>query len=284
MRTKIVSTLTLILTTASVQLTQSATAAPHTPTRIVSLSPSATEDLFAIGAGKSVIAVDSLSNFPASAPISKLDAFSPNVEAIAQYKPDLVILQSSATKAKSVKSALEKLKIKVFFEVTPSDINGAYAELSALGAATGNAAKAGKVIAGMKSAIAKAIAQGRRKISLPIFHEVDNTLYSATSKTFIGRVYADFNTVNIADAADTADSYGYPQLTNEYILKTNPAVIFLGDAEPIANVTGRAGWNAIDAVANNRIIELPTDIPSRWGPRLVDFYQFVAKSLSTIKQ
>jgi len=257
--------------------------ASTTPTRIISLSPSATEDLFAIGAGEQVVAVDSLSNYPASAPITKLDAFTPNVEAIAKYKPDLVILQSSATKAVSVKAALEKLKIKVFFEVTPGDLTGVYAEITALGKATGKSVGAAKVIATMKTTIAKAISIGKRTTPLPIFHEVDNTLYSATSSTFIGHVYAAFNTTNVADAADTADSYGYPQLTNEYLLKSNPAVIFLGDEERKASVGNRAGWNAIDAVSKNHIIELPADIPSRWGPRLADFYQFVSRTLIAIK-
>jgi iron complex transport system substrate-binding protein len=275
-------TVALTMAIISIVMPPLAQATNHLPRRIVSLSPSATEDLFAIGAGRSVIAVDSLSNYPTNAPITKLDAFSPNVEAIAKYKPDLVILQSSATKAASVKSALERLKIKVFFEITPSDIRGAYAEISALGSLTGNSANANKLVANMRAAIAKAIAKGKRPTPVSIFHEVDNTLYSATSKTFIGRVYADFNTLNIADAADTADSYGYPQLTNEYVLKANPAVIFLGDSEPIANVLSRAGWSAISAVSSNRIIELPADIPSRWGPRLVDFYQFVANTLATL--
>ena len=135
----------------------------------------------------------------------------------------------------------------------------------------------------MKSAIAKTIAAGKRSAPIAIFHEVDNTLYSATSKTFIGRVYADFNTTNVADAADTADSYGYPQLTNEYLLKANPAVIFLGDGEPVSSVASRAGWNSISAVSGNHIVELPADIPSRWGPRLVNFYQFVSSTLVAIK-
>ncbi len=261
------------------------TAAPAAtvPTRIISLSPSATEDLFAIGAGKHVVAVDSLSNFPANAPTTKLDAFTPNVEAIAKFKPDLVVLQSSATKAVSVKAALEKLKIKVFFEVTPNDLNGVYAEITALGKATGKSAGAAKVVATMKTTIAKAISIGKRTTPLPIFHEVDNTLYSATSSTFIGHVYAAFNTTNVADAADTADSYGYPQLTNEYLLKSNPAVIFLGDEETKVSVNNRAGWNAIDAVSKNQIVVLPADIPSRWGPRLSDFYQFVSRTLIAMK-
>ena len=259
-------------------------ATSHDPHRIISLSPSATEDLFAIGAGKSVVAVDSLSNYPRNAPITRLDAYSPNVEAIAKYKPDLVVLQTSANKASAVKTALEKLKIRVFFEVTPTDIQGAYAEINSLGVATGNPSKAAKLVASMKASIAKAISSGKEKIPLSIFHEVDNTLYTATSQTFIGHVYSDFNTLNIANAADTADSGGYPQLTSEYVLKANPAVIFLGDGEPVANVMARAGWGAIDAVANNHVIELPADIPSRWGPRLVNFYQFIATTLTSIKR
>ncbi len=258
-------------------------AATTSPRRIISLSPSATEDLIAIGAGKQVVAVDSLSNYPANAPITKLDAFTPNVEAIAKYKPDLVVLQSSATKAVAVKAALEKMKIKVFFEITPSDISGAYTEIQALGTATGKGAQATKVITAMKSAIAKAIASGKRSNPTAIFHEVDSTLYSATSKTFIGHVYSDFNTLNIADAADTADSFGYPQLTNEYLLKANPRVIFIGDEQTSAQVASRAGWSRIEAVAKEQIFALPADIPSRWGPRLVDFYQFVAKCLTSIK-
>ena len=268
---------------ATITAVQPTSAAMKYPSRIISLSPSATEDLFAIGAGKQVVAVDSLSNYPPSAPISKLDAFTPNVEAIAKYKPDLVILQSSATKAQSVKSALESLKIKVYFEVTPTDLTGAYSEISALGEATGKAVQATKLITSMKAAIKTAIAKGRKSTPLPIFHEVDNTLYSATSKTFIGHVYADFNTSNIADAADTADSYGYPQLTNEYVLKANPSVIFLGDGEKAATVAARPGWSSIDAVAKKHIVVLPDDIPSRWGPRLVNFYQFVSTTLQAIK-
>ena len=280
MRTK---GLLLVFSIIALACAPTTSAMASTPQRIISLSPSGTEDLFAIGAGKQVVAVDSLSNFPKSAPLSKLDAFSPNVEAIAKYKPDLVILQSSATKASAVKAALEKLRIKVFFEVTPTDVNGAYAEISALGTATGKSAEATALITSMKAAIAKAISTGKRKSPTPIFHEVDSTLYSATSKTFIGHVYSDFNTTNIADAADTADSYGYPQLTNEYILKANPAVIFVGDGESVKKISSRPGWKSIKAVSKKQIIALPDDIPSRWGPRLVDFYQFVSRTLAAIK-
>ncbi len=259
-----------------------ASVAPH---RIISLSPSATEDLFAIGAGPQVIAVDQLSNFPATAPASHLDAFSPNVEAIASLKPDLVILNSGATKADSVKAALKKLKIKVYFESAPDDIAGAYKEISELGALTGRGPSANKLIRSMKLSIKKSIDSVRKKNSLSFYHELDDTLYSVTSETFIGKVYKDFGLTNIADAAAKADSYGYPQLTPEYLVLANPAIIFLSDAQygtTASSVASRPGWSNLKAVTGKHIVALPDDIPSRWGPRLLDFYQFVAKSIASV--
>jgi iron complex transport system substrate-binding protein len=258
-----------------------------TPRRIISLSPSATEDLFAIGAGPQVIAVDSLSNFPSSAPVSKLDAFSPNVEAIAAFKPDLVVLNADATKADSVKTALQKLKIKVYFESAPTDLNGAFEEINALGKLTGRAASAAILVRKMKSTISKAIISAKKqKNSLTFFHELDDTLYSVTSETFIGKVYKDLGLTNVADVAAKADSYGYPQLSAEYLVQSNPALIFLADAQygvTASNVAARPGWSTMKAVVNKKVIPLPDDLPSRWGPRLADFYLFIAKVLSDVR-
>ena len=140
-----IATLIAIALTLSIS-TINAARADVQPHRIVSLSPTATEDLFAIGAGPQVIAVDQLSNYPVTAPMSKLDALTPNVEAIAAYKPDLVVLNSGATKAESIKSALRKLKIKVYYESAPADMNGAYKEITELGALTGKGAAAQKLV------------------------------------------------------------------------------------------------------------------------------------------
>ena len=256
------------------------------PTRIISLSPSATEILYAIGSGKQVIAVDDLSNYPSEAPITKLSAFNPNVEALLNYKPDLIILNADATKALEVKAALEKLKVKVFLESAPSSPREAYLEIAALGRATGKLSGAQKVISEMKSKISAAIKSGKTTKKITFFHELDNTLYTATSDTFIGKVYKDFNLVNIADPAAKADSAGYPQLQSEYVIKSNPKIIFLADAqygESLATLSKRAGWNGISAIKNKNVVALPEDIPSRWGPRLVDFYEFIATAISKVK-
>ena len=211
-------------------------AANTNPQRIISLSPSATETLFAIGAGPQVIAVDDLSNFPASAPISKLSAFSPNVEALLNYKPDLIILNADATKALEVKAALEKLKIKVFLEKAPKDLSQAYVEITALGRATGNLANAQTVVTTMKSKIRAAIKSGRKAKKISFFHELDNTLYTATSDTFIGKVYKDFNLINIAPqiSFSTAASLGcrfatsYRGLVKRAKVKKDEKVVVFG--------------------------------------------------------
>ena len=257
------------------------------PTRIISLSPSATESLFEIGAGKQVLAVDSYSNFPKSAPITDLSAFEPNVEAIIALKPDLVVLSVDAMKSMVVKEALEKLKIPVLMEKAPENLAQAYKEIEILGAVTDRTSEAKRVTFKMAALIKSIINRAKKSGKVTFFHELDNTLYSVTSDTFIGKVYKDFGLVNIADKAAGADSYGYPQLSAEYLLKADPDVIFLADAEygeSAATVKARAGWSGITAVTKKNVFALPNDIPSRWGPRLVDFYRYVAACLSKVKK
>ena len=252
------------------------------PVRIISLSPSATEILFALNADSQVLAVDDNSNYPARVPKSDLSSFTPNVEAIAALNPDLVVLQINATNAKTVRDALTKIEIPVFVEPAAKNVNDTYKEIRLIGKVIDKEKAAKKLIAEMKSRIKKALVTNKSKSKLKFFHELDNTLYTATSKTFIGSVYKDFGLINVADAASGADSSGYPQLSAEYLIKSNPDLIFLADAqygESIDSLKARPGWSAISAVKNNRVIELPADIPSRWGPRIVDFYELVGKSI-----
>jgi iron complex transport system substrate-binding protein len=282
---KIALALSLFLMTQFLSGLSSAGAASANPSRIISLSPSATEILFGIGAGSQVIAVDDNSDYPANAPFSKLSSFTPNVEAIAAYHPDLVILQSSAAGAVAIQSDLQKLKINVFLEITPNNIGDAYAEFLALGKVTGHPSRAKALVATMKSQISEIVSRFHKKNPVTIFHELDNTLYSADSSTFIGQIYSDFNFSNIADAASSADSGGYPQLTPEAVIKANPKIIFLDDGpygESSNTVASRPGWSGISAIRNKHVIILPLDIADRWGPRLVDFYRFIAQATAKI--
>jgi iron complex transport system substrate-binding protein len=255
------------------------------PTKIISLSPSATEILYAIGAGSQILAVDNLSNYPANAPTSEISAFEPNVEAILAKKPDLVLLSIDSTKAPQIRNALVKLGIPVLMEKAPATLQDVYAENTLLARVTDRQAGAVKLNASMAKSIKDVLAKAKKSSKIRIFHELDDTYYSATSNTFIGKVYKSFGLVNIADAASGADSSGYPQLSAEYLLKSDPQVIFLADAQygvTAESVSKRAGWSQISAVKNKKIVELPSDIPSRWGPRLVDFYKLIGASLAKV--
>ena len=255
------------------------------PSHIVSLSPTATEMLFAIGAGAQVTAVDDQSNFPASAPKTKLSGFQPNVEAIVAYHPDLVI--EDADTAHTVES-LTKVSVTTLVEPAAKTIDDSYSQIEQLGAATGHRSEAAQVVSNMKSRIASIVANAPHFSTPPTYyHELDNTFYSATSKTFVGSIYSLLGLKNIADAADKKAS-GYPQLSVEYIIKANPQIIFLADTKCCGQseqtVKKRPGWAQLTAVRTGRVVELDDDIVSRWGPRIVDFLQTVENALKDLKQ
>jgi len=253
------------------------------PRRIVSLSPTATESLFAIGAGSQVIAVDDQSDYPKNAPQTSLSGFTPNVEAIAGYRPDLVVISYDS---KGLVSALERLKITVIHHDAAKSFKGAYQQVRQLGLATGHAAEATKLIRGMKAKIARIVSVSREKArDLSVYHELTPDFYSATSKTFVGKVYETLGLQNVADRAD-ASGTGYPQLSAEYIVSVSPDLIVLADSiccgQSPATVAQRPGWDRISAVRTGSIVRIHDSIASRWGPRLVDFFRAMSAALARL--
>jgi len=261
---------------ALVATASSRPASAKAPARIVSLSPTTTEDLFAVGAGSQVVAVDEDSDYPKQAPRTKLSGLEPNAEAIAAYNPDLVVLSYDGP----IVGQLQKLGIKVLLEPAVDTVAQAYQEIREIGAATGHAAQAAKVVHGMEVKLTKLIRSvPKSNRHLRVYHELTPDYYSATSSTFIGRIYKLFGFTNIADAADTTHS-GYPQLSAEYILQQDPDVIVLSDdvccGQSAATVAARPGWQNVSAVVHHRVVAINDDIASRWGPRIVDFARAVA--------
>ena len=255
---------------------------PRKPKRIVSLSPTATESLWAIRAGAQVIAVDDQSDYPKTAPRTRLSGFTPNAEAIAKYRPDLVIVSYDTN---SVVASLKKLHIPVLLHAAPRTLLQAYEQIKQLGRATGHYDRARTVVARMRTQIARLVADSTaRARGVSLYHELSPDYYSATSKTFIGTVYRLFGLSNIADAADSSGS-GYPQLAGEYVIASDPGLIVLADvkccAQTRASVSGRPGWDRIKAVRNGAVVLLDDSIASRWGPRVVNFVRAVSSALRT---
>jgi iron complex transport system substrate-binding protein len=257
----------------------------HQPHRIVSLSPSATEMLFAIGAGGQVIAVDDQSNYPASAPMTKLSGFQPNIEAIAGYTPDLVV---AAEDTGSLVHGMQALSVPILLEPAAKTLDDSYAQIKQLGTATGHSANADALVAQMRSQVAQLVSSlakpGRR---LRVYHELDNTYYSVTSATFIGQLYKIFGLTNIADAA-TAAAPDYPQLSAEFIVSSDPDLIVLADtrccSQNLDTVAARPGWGVINAVRTRQVIGVDDDVASRWGPRVIDFMRAIAPHVMQLEK
>jgi iron complex transport system substrate-binding protein len=255
---------------------------PSRPTAILSLSPTATEMLYAIGAGSQVKAVDSYSDYPKNAPHTKLNAEDPNVEAIVAYKPDLVVVAGDTT---GLTAQLAKFNIPVLSDPAATDLSQEYQQFEELGQATGHVAQAKTEVSKIKGQI-KQIVANAPKHSKPItyYFELDQTYYSETSSTFIGQVLGLLGMKSIADAAKgAAASGGYPQLSAEFIIKANPDYVFLADTvccgQNSKKVAKRPGWSVMSAVKGDRVVGLNDDIASRWGPRIVDLLRTVADAV-----
>ncbi|MGC4895558.1 ABC transporter substrate-binding protein [Micromonospora sp. DT31] len=255
------------------------------PERIVSLGPTPTEMLFAVGAGKQVTAVDDQSNHPPEAPRTDLSGYQPNAEAVAARNPDLVVISDNLNK---IAEQLVALKIPVLQVPAATTLDDTYRQLTDLGTLTGHRAEADAVVRKMKDDIAALTKDlPKRTEKLTYYHELGPELYSATSKTFIGTIYALAGLTNIADASDAdGKNGGYPQLSQEVIVKANPDFVFLADTKCCKQnsdtVKARTGWAGITAVRNNQIVALDDDIASRWGPRVVDLLRVIVDATAKV--
>jgi len=253
------------------------------PQRIVSMSATATEMLFAIGAGDKVIAVDNFSNYPAeTASLDKVDAYQPNVEAISALEPDLVIISYDPG---NLVEQLNALSIPVFAAYAVENLEGAYEQIEQLGALTGRLAEAVQLTGAMQEEIAEIVA-GVTKTNPPLtyFYELDPTLYTVTSNTFVGGVMSALGLASVADGVEAGNDY--PQLSAEVLVEKDPSIIFLADtkccAQSLETVAARDGWAGLTAVQTGSVVELDDDIASRWGPRLVELVRVVAEAVTSV--
>ncbi len=253
------------------------------PAAIVSLSATATEMLYAIGAGGQVKAVDSTSNYPPQAPRTKLSGFAPNVEAIVAAKPDLVVISGNVS---GLVKHLAAFSIPVLELPAPTTVAGAYAQFTELGQATGHLLQAQREESSLRAQVAHIVAaEPRHRGLLTYYYELDQTYFSVTSDTFIGKLLSLLGMKSIADAArGAAAAGGYPKLSAEFILKAQPDFVILADtlccAQTAATVAKRPGWSTLTAVKTGRIVALSDDIASRWGPRIVDLLKRVAAAVA----
>jgi iron complex transport system substrate-binding protein len=255
------------------------------PQRIISLSPTSTETLFAIGAGDQVIAVDEFSNHPPEATElpHDLSGYEANLEAIAGFEPDLVV--SDGTNP-DLLAGLDTLGIAHWEGRAAATLGDVYTQIEELGGVTGHADEAAALVAAMEADVEQILAEvPPLDEPLTYYHELDGSYFTVTSDTFIGSIYSMVGLRNIADAMET-DAGPYPQLNAEFIIASDPDLVFLACtkycAESARTVAARPGWAVMTAVSTGAVIEMDDDVASRWGPRVVDYLRSVADAVAEV--
>ncbi|MGH9106657.1 MAG: ABC transporter substrate-binding protein [Acidimicrobiales bacterium] len=245
------------------------------PTRILSLSASATQMLYAVGAGNQVVGVDKYSTYPPNAPRTKFTGFESSAEDYLYLQPDLVIF---AFKEGTLVQQLKDLGIPAVVLGPATTIAGADSQMAELGVVTGHdtaARRAERSLgADLTSAVRAAHGAGRGQ---SYYLELENDYYTATSKTFIGAELSLFGMRDIADAAGHGTAY--PKISAEYVLKENPDYVFLADSvcchQTAASFAHRPGFKTLRAVKSHHVIAVNDSAASEWGPHTIE--TFVAK-------
>ena len=248
------------------------------PSKIISLSPTATEMLFAIGAGDQVIAVDNFSNFPAeaAAKMTELSGFEPNVEAIAGYEPDLVVTDGTNP---ALLEQFDSLGIAHWEGPAAITLDDAYVQIEQLGDTTGHVGEAAELVANMQTDIADVIA------TLPVldapltfYHELDSPS-SARRATRSSGSCTRTRLRNIGDEVET--SAGRTHSHAEFIISADPDLIFLACTKYATRrrkrLPLRPRWGDLKAVTTGGVVEMDDDIASRWGPRVASISSRWAK-------
>jgi iron complex transport system substrate-binding protein len=273
-----------ILPVGTARPTAAATAAnvtaPAKPTRILSLSASATQMLYEIGAGKQVVGVDKYSTWPPGTPRTKFTGYETSAEDYLYLHPDLVIFAfSEGTLIKQLKV----LGVPTLLLPPATSFAGVYAQIDELGQVTGHVAAArglvGSVRAFLASAKKRAAGAGQGRT---YYVELSPDYYTATSATFIGSEFSLFGMRNIANAA--AHGSAYPQISAEYVLKADPDYVILADtvcchATP-ASFSKRPAFSLLKAVKAHHVYGVNDSVASEWGPHTIEeFVGFLARVL-----
>lgn len=266
----------------TVQTSTGTVTVEHRPTRVVSLSATATQMLYTIAAGRQVVAVDKYSTIPSDAPVTNLDPDASSAEDIERYRPDLVLLTTGGPS--NLVNQLATLGVPSLMLPAANTLDDTWSQYRQIGLATGHVAQAAAEIARLQAGL-KSVEQrvGKRAKGLTYYEEISPNLYTATSHTFIGDLFGLLGMVNVADAAQGAGS-GYPQLSAEYLIKSDPDWVFLADdvccGQTAASFGSRPGYSTMTAVKDHHVVAINDSVASQWGPNVVPFLQDVADAVT----
>jgi iron complex transport system substrate-binding protein len=254
----------------SLNLTNGSVDIASMPERIVSLSPSATESLFAIGAGPQVVAVDEDSTYPEDAPATDLTSVNPEVDGVLDYEPDLVVLSYSD---EQLLDELQAEDIPAVVHPPANDLEQVYGQMIDLGTATGHKERAAELADEIRLDVRLATTHEIHLEEEPtVYHESDPDYSTVRSNSLIGSIYEEFGFHNIAD--DRPGGAPTTQLSSRFIREQDPDMIFLADVQCCGqspqSASQRPGWDELSATETGSIFEIEDELANTWGPRVLE--------------
>ncbi|MHA6484278.1 ABC transporter substrate-binding protein [Paenibacillus sp. strain BS8-2] len=246
------------------------------PTAVVSIAPSETESIFAIGGGDIVVGVDSNSNYPEEATkLAQVGDYITNIEAVVALNPDLV-LASSSMNADAI-TKLRELNIPVYAK-DPKSYDGVIAKLEELGTIMNRSEEATAAADKMRETLEQVTAAIKDAAKKKVYLEMSPG-WTVGSGEFLNEMITLAGGENIAAAQP-----GWFEVNVEEVITQNPEIIIYPDMgeEKSSIVTGieaRPGWSEIDAVKNGNMIAVANDPLVRVGPRLADSLLELAKAI-----
>ncbi len=250
------------------------------PKRIISLIPSNTEILFALGLTGKVVAVTKYANYPKDVQ-DKVeyvfqDGLNPNMEQILNLQPDLIILGSLN---KDLTNKVRELKIPIV-TYSPQSIDAVYQTINSLGVLTNTQENAKQIVKEMKNKekkISDQISKLKPEDKIRVWTEVSPDLWTPGKGTFLDEVITKAGGINIVN------DQGWKQYNEEKVIAANPQVILTTYSyyvpNPAEKILAREGWQNVDAIINKRVIDLNSDLVTRPGPRIIDGMEEIAKAL-----
>ena len=241
--------------------------------KVVSLSTTHTEIIQSLNAQETLVAIDSFSEV--DFPVQVIDAYTVTAEELAPLNPDVVIL---AFDFNGIVEGLENQELNYVLLPPAKNIEEVYLQIETIGSLVNKESEAFSTIRDMKIEINR-ILDNANFGNTSVYHEIGYSygIYSVNSNSLIGQIYNSLGVVNIANNTEDPFGSGYPSLTEEQIIESNPEYIVIGHSDYLnKDLSTRMGWEDINAIENSNVYFLDENLANNWGTTTVDLVKQIA--------
>ena len=241
--------------------------------KIISLSTTHTEIIQSLGAENTLVGVDAFSEV--DFPVEVIDAYTVTAEELVPLNPDVVII---AFDFNGIVEGLEAQEINYVLLPPARNLDDVYAQITNIGEMVNKKSEASSTIRDMKLEINRIINKYNYQ-DITVYHEIGYTygIYSVNSESLVGEIYNLLGVTNIANSEEDPYGSGYPALSEEMVIESNPDFIVVGHSDYLnKDLSIRDGWSDISAVQNSRVFFLDDTLASNWGTTTLQLVEVLA--------